>query len=65
MYAIIDVILGGTDLTFLPEEVSYDGFVTFDCVISADAADALAQGAMLGRTGIELCAEPYLRHARR
>lgn len=38
------------------------GFVTFDCVISADAADAIAQGALLSRTAIELCAEPYPCH---
>ena len=38
------------------------GFVTFDCVISADSADAIAQGALLSRTAIELCAEPYPYH---
>lgn len=29
MYAIIDVILRGIDLTFLPEEAFYDGFCDF------------------------------------
>ncbi len=56
MYAIIDIILRGTDLTFLPEEAFYDGFCDFRL------CDAIAQGALLSRTAIELCAEPYPCH---
>lgn len=63
VYALIDVILGGVRFSFHPEEGYHVGFVVVDYGISADAAEALAQGAMWMRTRIELCAETYLFHA--